>query len=223
MKWTGQAAVVSSLLALTGCSSGQSGESFPVRTVNTEEIHPIPGEAEITSARDLIVVDSTLWVLNGQAPFITRVSLSTGEVQEFGAHGGGPQEFQAPWAIQPVEGRAAAGVWIWDLGRREVLTIDVLGNWRGASPITPHGLVQARENIRDVSFVDPFRVRASQEGTIIARYPGPVHRTSDASTGAIWGASIQLEPRTELARFGGSGNRGFGDLRESRSKTSKPI
>lgn len=214
MRRVAASAVLSALIGLTSCDLGRPRGLYPVLKIDPEEVHPVPGSAEFSSVRDVTLVDSTLWVLNGHAPFLTRVSLTTGEVQEYGAQGGGPREFGSPWAVQPAGDLSPAGVRVWDMGGRRVLTFDSEGEWVSSAPLNPSGIVRARGNIREVSYVDPFRMRADPKGVVMALYPGPVSRTADASEGSVWRASWGLEPLTELATFGGEGGGTFIDRRE---------
>lgn len=114
-------------LAVIGCSQGRSGAPYTVREVDASELHAVTREAHSFSVRDMALGPESLWILDGAAPFVTRVSLANGRVTRFGEEGHGPGEFLNPRAIQPDTGDGALGVSVWDLANR----------WIGKSEVPP--------------------------------------------------------------------------------------
>jgi hypothetical protein len=75
-------------------------------------------------------------------------------------------------------------------------------------------MVRARNDIRAVSYADPFRIRAGRSGVFVGVFPERVNRTPDISSGSLWRADVQLEPGLEVARFGDHAPAGSDGLRE---------
>jgi hypothetical protein len=202
------------LLVLVGCRPPEEEVVGRSRLVDPEEIVPIPTEARFFSVRDVALSGDALWVLEGAPPFVTRVSLVRGEVVEFGGEGEGPSELRNPWGIQPAVGPGAAGVRIWDLGNGRVSTFDPAGDLMGSEPLSTRGIIRARNDIREVSYTDPFRIRSGPSGVFVGVFPERVNRTPDLSGGSLWRADVRLEPDAEVARFGDHVPSGSDGLRE---------
>lgn len=203
------------VLAVMGCRGSNEEVLGGYRVVDPGEIVPVQTEARFYSVRDVALSGEALWVLEGTPPFVTRVSLVSGDALQFGAEGEGPSELRSPWGIQPVEGPSRdAGVRIWDLGNSRVSTFDAEGSFQGSERLSPQGIIRARSDIREVSYADPFRIRAGPSGVFVAVFPGRVNRTPDFSGGALWQADWKLQPWLEMARFGEYALPGSDGLRE---------
>ena len=202
------------LLVLVGCQPSEEPVDAPTRVVEAGEIVPVPTEARFFSVRDVVLSGDDLWVLEGASPFVTRVSLASGEALRFGGEGEGPAELRNPWGIQALGEPGASGVRIWDLGNGRVSTFDSTGGFLGSERLSTRGIVRARNDIREVSYADPFRIRAGPSGVLVGVFPGRVNRTPDLSGGSLWRADAQLEPGLEMTRFGEHASSGSDGLRE---------
>lgn len=202
------------LVAVVGCQPSEEPVVTSSRVVEAAEIVPVATEARFFSVRDVSLDGDVLWVLSGVPPFVTRVSLVDGDAVEFGAEGEGPAELRNPWGIQALGGPGEGGVRIWDLGNGRVSTFDSAGAFQGSERLSPQGIVRARNDIRDVSYADPFRIRAGPFGVFVGVFPGRVNRTPDVSGGSLWRADLQLEPGLEMTRFGDHASSGSEGLRE---------
>ena len=109
------------LVLLSAC--GEPDQlTLPGLAVDEWEVQPLPADARFVAVRDMFLSDGFLWVLDGAPPFVTRISLESGEALQFGREGDGPAEFRAPWAIQPTPD--SSGVLVWDFGSYRALDFD---------------------------------------------------------------------------------------------------
>lgn len=173
------------LLGLGACSSGQAPPALEVDTIPLRELEPVATEAHFTTVRDMIISGGFIWVLDGAPPFLTRVNPETGEALRIGAEGRGPGEFLDPWAIQPALDTDAAHVLVWDFGTFRVSEFDPRGKLVSSDRLSEGGTVRARSDIREVSYGDPFRVRAAGQDFLLAQYPGRIDHTADLLMGTL--------------------------------------
>jgi hypothetical protein len=80
--------------------------------------------------------------------------------------------------------------------------------------------IRFRGNIREVSFVDPVRIRGSGKATVSGFFPNRVNRTSDFVSGSLVLAGSNLKPEQELIRFSEHAAAGSANLIEW---TSVPV
>ena len=186
---------------VAACTFGESGTNFVSRTIEADEIRLLPSSAGFVAVRDVILLDESLWVLDGAPPFVARVALGDGEARHFGPEGEGPGEFLDPWAIQPTLSPDTSGVLVWDLGAGRVSEFDEAGAFLESARLSDSGRIRARSDIRDVSYADPFRVRNDRLTFLVGHFPGRIERTGDLAEGSLNRADRLLEPGPELALF----------------------
>jgi len=183
------------------CSFGESGTNIVSRTIEADEIRLLPTSSGFVAVRDVILLDGSLWVLDGAPPFGARVALGDGEARHFGTEGEGPGEFLDPRAIQPTLSPDTSGVLVWDLGAGRVSEFDGSGTFLESARLSDRGRIRARSNIRDVSYADPFRVRNNRLTFMVGQFPRRIDRTGDLARGSLNRADRLLEPGPELALF----------------------
>ena len=178
IRWT----CTGALFVLSACG-GPDQSTLPGLTVEEWDVQAVPTETRFLAVRDMFLSDGALWVLDGAPPFVTRLSLETGEVLQFGREGGGPGEFRAPWAIQPTSD--SSGVLVWDFGSYRVTEFEPDGSVVSVSDMDPDGRMVVRSRFRDVSYADPHRVRATPDGFISASFGTRLEHTSDFARGVL--------------------------------------
>lgn len=177
------------LFALAGCEPAPSTpiDSHEVDVHEIELVHPEVGFSDV---RDIVARGEDLWVLDGAPPFLTRFAIRGSTVVRVGGRGGGPSEFMNPWAMN-ADGQ---GVRVWDLGNRRVSVVSGDGVATSSARISDAAGSRLRANFRDVSYVDPFRIRAWEGGIVFSHYRGSVDRTADIAAGSLQWANERLEP-----------------------------
>jgi len=196
------------LSVLIACSLGEQGTEIDSRLVDVDEILLLQNSPEFVGVRDAILLDGSLWVLDGGPPFVSQVALRGSETRQFATEGEGPGEFLDPWAIQPTLRPDSAGVLVWDVGAGRVSEFDRSGSFRGSERLDSEGRIRARSDIQNVSYADPFRVRNDRLTFVVGRFPRRIDRTSDLTRGALIRADRLLQPGPELARFSDHVGRG---------------
>lgn len=192
---------IAGLVTLVGCGPPSTGADVDTQDIERAVIEVIHPELQFTGVRDLVLAEDALWVLDGAPPYLTRVSLTDGADIQFGRNGQGPGEFRNPRSIQPAIGTDHSGVHVWDPGNGRVSRFGAQGALLDSEPLSNENGIRARGDIRDVSFVDPFRVRNSRFGFVSAFFPKRVDRSSDISSGSLRIVDRQLQPGPELIRF----------------------
>jgi len=188
-----------------GCGISGDSEVPPPEIVGLEDIRTIRPDVGFVGPRDLAMTEGAVWVLDNAPPFLTRVSLDDGSVIRIGAEGQGPGEYRFPWAVQPAQISAGEkGVVVWDLGNGRVSVVGPEGAFLGSMLLNPsHGL-RARANIRDLSYVDPFRIRNLKGRIVSGHFEDRVGSTLDVVKGTLQLVHRQLRPEREIARFSNS-------------------
>jgi hypothetical protein len=162
--------------------------------VDRGELQVVAPGTRFVSIQEIATGSGSLWVLDGAPPFITRLSRD-GEATGFGMEGQGPSELLDPRAIHGQD----AVVRVWDLGNGRVSFFDTLGVLVDSEPLPEEVRIYAREDIRDVSFADPFRIREAGEGIVLGHFTGPFLRTADMATGSL--RSVDSSGTVDLLRF----------------------
>jgi hypothetical protein len=60
---------------LVACEGSKEAPPIPFRTIDAEEIRPLPVATEFTGIRDIVPGDGSLWILDSTEPFIARIDL----------------------------------------------------------------------------------------------------------------------------------------------------
>jgi len=188
-------------LVMTACHLGEPTTTIVSRTIEADEIRPLPTSAGFVAVRDVMLLGGSLWVLDGAPPFVARVALGGGEAFQFGTEGEGPGEFLDPWAIQPTLRPDTSGILVWDIGAGRVSEFDDEGSFVESARLSEEGRVRARSNIQDVSYGDPFRVRNNRDAFMVGHYPRRLDRTGDLASGSLNRVDRLLAPGAELALF----------------------
>ena len=183
--------------------TGLDGEARPGPDAHREDVgRLVLSEADVrfSDVRDLAVSDRGVWVLDGAEPFLTFVSRDGAAVIQFGSEGQGPSELLDPWGLQ-VEDADRTTVRVWDVGNARVAAFDLGGTLVDTRPIRGTGLAGIRTDIRQITYVDPFRVRRVGPHYIVASYPNGVSRTADFQTGALVRVDPALTPLAPVLAF----------------------
>ena len=199
--WKRRTCVVLLSWAISACTLGESAATVDSRTVEQHEIKVVGTSARFVDVRDAFLLDGSLWVLDAAPPFLSRVNLGNGEVLQFGGEGQGPGEFLSPQAIQPAGVPADHGILVWDAGTGLVTTMAQNGTFRESARVREEGRVRARSSIREVSYVNPFRVRMEGGAFILGHFPRRIDRTSDLARGSLRRTTPHMELGTELVSF----------------------
>ena len=197
--WAGVSVCV--WLVVCGCGTGAPEGGTEVLSVEPDAIQPVSTEVRFAAVRDLALDSESVWVLDGAAPFLTRIALADGSSVQFGGKGEGPGEFLNPVAIQPALNPDESGVWVWDLGNRRVSGLDTLGVFSGSEPLSDEGGIKARSDLRYVSYADPYRIRKHGTTTLAGSFPRRLDRTGDFASGSLRRVDRRLTPGLELVRF----------------------
>ena len=173
------------LLAIGALTAGSCSPGSPdlsqVEVPSTALITFHQGE-ELWGVRDIIESGKVIWVLTESPPFLRAYHRGGHMLADFGTSGAGPGEFRNPWTLSAAT--PAGNVIVWDYGARTRFVFDAAGNFAASTPapITPKGI---RNDIRSVTFGDPFRVAADDNGLWVASYPGGIARADDFWNGRI--------------------------------------
>ena len=176
------------------------------------EAHPLSNEAHFVAVRDVILSGEILWILDGASPFLTRISLETGDVVQVGGQGDGPGEFLDPWAIQPTSD--LSGILVWDFGSYRVTKFAPDGVYQSSKLMNREGRVLARSNFNEVSYGNPFRVRSTPEGYLVGSFLGLLEHTSDVSRGSLRLSDQLLTPGQEIVRLSDQVDPGVESMKE---------
>ncbi len=188
--------------AAVGCGPlGDNGAPLS-EAVETDDIQRIRPDIGFVGVRDLTLHEGSVWVLDAAPPFLTRISFADGSIVQTGRKGQGPGEYRAPWAVQPaLEGFRGDGVRVWDLGNARVSRIGRDGAFLESGPFDRDNGLKARGNIRDLSYVDPFRIRNLEGRIVSGHFPQRVNGTLDILGGTLQIADHHLRPAGEIFRF----------------------
>lgn len=114
--------VVLALVVLGACGPGESADADHAVTVSPDAIRVLTSLDVVTRVVDLETTsDGRAWVLNSTPPYFVVVGPDGRVERQFGARGGGPEEFNAPVAL--VRGTGPSEVWAYDLGRNALIRI----------------------------------------------------------------------------------------------------
>lgn len=189
------------IFVLVGCGSPGQPTVKNARFVGKEELQVIHPDLDFEGIRDLVVTPTAVWVLDGGEPFLTRVSLDDGSAIQFGRKGRGPEELRNPWSIQWVGTDGEDTIMVWDLGNSRVSRFDGDGFLLDSQKVPRDNWMPVRSNIREVSYVDPFRIRRVGGGFAHTHFPSRVNRTSDFSRGVLQIGDPHLNPNRRLVRL----------------------
>jgi hypothetical protein len=183
--------LLASCLGAVACGYEEPAELV---RVDPGELQVVGPGTRFVSIQEMVAGAGSLWVLDAAPPFITRLSRA-GEATGFGMKGQGPSELLDPRAIHGQDAVAR----VWDLGAGRVSSFDTLGVLVDSEPLPEEGRIYARQDIRDVSFADPFRIREAGEGIVLGHFPGPFLRTADMVTGSL--RRVDSSGTVDLLRF----------------------
>ena len=190
------ALAVAAWVLLSACSASET--SLDYRQVPAEALAtPYPG-LEFTDIREIVETANAIWVLDIAPPFVTRIERGTGSVLRVGERGEGPAEFSRPVALQVNPGDGS--VHIWDLGSRRHTVFDAALTLVHSEPIRGAAWAVSRD-IREVSYADPYRVRATVDGVLVSDFPSILNVTTDLPRGTLVRADPTLLTERELFRF----------------------
>jgi len=193
---------LSSAAALVLLACGENNPAgIPGGQIEEWEAHPLGTKARFVSVRDMALTRSYLWVLDAAPPYVTRVTLETGEILQFGWKGKGPGEFVDPWAIQPASASDTSGIIIWDFGSSRVTEFGFSGTSLGSTEFAQAGRPTIRPDFREVSYADPFRVRKTTRGVFSVSFEHRPDRTSDLRMGTLRLSTLVLDPGRPVARL----------------------
>ena len=177
-----------------------STESLATRIVDTDRIEIPAPNVTFVDVRDMAVSGRGVWVLDGMEPFVTFVSADGDVLHRFGTEGQGPSELSNPSSLELRAGDGS-GVRVWDLGNARVAEFDPAGSVLATRPLSGSGVGAVRSDIRQVSYVDPFRVRRVGEDYVVARYPDRPSRTGDFLSGTLIRADRTLAELAPILAF----------------------
>lgn len=183
---------------LLSCSDGRTG-GILVPRLEELGVQILANEVRFLNVRDMTLLDDHLWVLDGAAPYLTRISIRTGSVLRLGEKGDGPGEFRDPWAVQPTPDSTA--LLVWDFSTHRVSEFDPEGGLIRSTALDPEGRILARPDFSDVSYTDVFRVRSTQRGFLAASFGRRLDHTADFSSGWLRESTANLEPGTRILAF----------------------
>jgi len=187
--------LVGTLVLLCACGEPES-PAIPGLQVEEWEAHPLSTDARFVSVRDMVLSGGFLWVLDGAPPFLTRISLETGEAIRLGRKGDGPGEFLDPWAVQPTAD--SSGILVWDFGAYRVTEFGLSGTHLSSMTMSQEGRILVRSNFREVSYADPFRVRSTPQGYLAGSFDRRLDLTADFPSGSIRLSSPHLDPGQDI-------------------------
>jgi hypothetical protein len=167
--WLGVSAWVG--VVVSGCGAAPPERGTETLSVDPAEIELLSAEARLVAVRAVAMDSESVWVLDGAAPFLTRIALAEGRSVQAVRDGRGPGEFLDPVELQPVVDSAGPGVGVWDLGNRRVSVFDTFGIFCGSEPLSDEGGIRARTDFRYVSYADPYRVRRQGDTTVAGFFP----------------------------------------------------
>jgi hypothetical protein len=174
--------VATVLVGAVACGDRTPNPADAARVVGVDELVTLDLPFEFNQVRDIVVKADTAWVLDTFEPFVTRVVLGEEEdVLRFGSSGRGPGELRGPVAMQ----RGLEGLDVWDPTNNTVTTYGADGEVVRSRLLSDDRPGRVRDDIRDVSHIDPWRVRRMEEGVLYAQYPNGFNRTMDAIRGAL--------------------------------------
>lgn len=187
------AAVAALLLAAAGCSGSGAPEADTV-AVDAGQMLVFESDSLLFDIRQVHAAEGgDVWVLSGQAPYVYRFSRDGTLLQRFGGQGKGPGEMADPWSLVP-DAAGEEGIGVWDVGALQLLRYGRRGEFRSSVPVPARGGT-VRDDIRDISYGEPFRLRAAGETLIVQVPTGSISHTRDLYT-------------TALVRFGADGSAG---------------
>lgn len=184
-----------------GCESDLKSDDSTSVAVPIQEIRPIRPEVRFAGVLDMVFVDGALWILDTAPPLLTKLPLDGGQTVRIGSEGRGPGEFLEPHALQASPDQKSRSLLVWDFGLSRVSEISEDGHILRSERLSEEGRLRARSDIRDVSFVDPFRVRRLGTGFLVAHSDREIHRTSDAVSSHLQVTDRVLTPMEELVWF----------------------
>jgi len=184
--------VLSAAFGTWGCSDARPDDKAEAtRTYSVDDLTILSAgaESDVYGVRAISVSESGhVWVLNGGPPFVISYT-SSARGTSFGVRGEGPGELLNPQAL--VSAHARVGVW--DLGRRHIQWFDESGRVLQPEPMSLPASGRVRGDIRSVTFANPFRLRWTSDGPIVAVYPAGVTRPADMAVGRV----VLLDEGTE--------------------------
>lgn len=195
-----------------GCGQPPPRSEGVAREVSIEEIEILGPGVRFSGLREIVLDGDVLWGLDAAPPYLTHITLRDGAFSQFGRDGEGPGEFKSPWSIQPTPHGAPAGVSVWDFGTRRVSVWSAEGERLLSEPLSNEMGIRFRARIREVSFVDPARIRRIGLETIY--FSGRVDRTADVLSGSLTVAGNDLHPKDHFVRFSEYALKGRTNLRE---------
>ena len=176
------------------------------------EVRPLSTDARFVAVRDIASVGDFLWILDSAPPFLSRISIGSGEVLQFGLEGEGPGEFLAPWAIQPTAD--SSSILVWDFGSYRTTEFDLSGSVKASQPMSQTGRIRARSRFKQTSYADPFRVRSVPGGFLAGSFDRRLDHTADFSRGVIRLTGQDLDLGQQVVGMADLVERGVEGLKE---------
>ena len=173
------------LLAIGVLASGSSSAQLaymPTVEVPSTALTVFQEGEELWGVRDIIESGEVIWVLTEAPPFLRAYHRDGHVLADFGTFGRGPGELSNPWTLSAAS--AAGSVIVWDYGARRRIVFDAAGNF-ATSISAPITLAMVRNDIRSVTFGDPFRVAEYGTDLWVASYPDGISRADDFWDGTI--------------------------------------
>lgn len=162
--------------------------------------HPLPESSirfldtptRFSSVRGITVSGETIWVLDSEPPFLTRLGWGSDGELSCGKKGRGPGEFLNPRAIQPYPPAGSGGALVWDFGSGRMVAVDGTCALKEETRFHESGLIRGRADLPEVSFLDPYRIRVNDSTAFANRFYRRLDHSSDLAHGALVRASLNL-------------------------------
>ncbi|HEU0013577.1 MAG TPA: hypothetical protein VFQ45_07820 [Longimicrobium sp.] len=196
-------AIVLALLLLpfaAGCSPSPGGAARAIE-VSEASLHVYAGDSLLYDIRHVLPGrNGEMWVLSALEPFVYRFS-TAGRIQaRFGRQGKGPGELLNPWSLAPVPG--TDGVGVWDVGRHGLTVYDRAGVLT-ASRQVPLRTGTVRGDIRQISYGEPYKLRAAAGGMVVQVPAGSVSQPADLYSSVLLRLRDDGTPGDTLISFRG--------------------
>ena len=193
------------LVAMAVAACGRSGPDAHRATgaalvLDASEVHVVGSSESLAVVEDLQALsDGSIWVLNSSEPFFVRFSGDGEVLQEYGARGGGPEEFLLPagFVTRTVYGDA----WVLDARRHAFIELSRPDSaWNviriPSDSLPPGSLIGGRSLLNN-----QVRTARLGEEIILPRTGRSLQDGMIAFSAAIWGADLwALEPASGSAR-----------------------
>lgn len=183
---------------LSSCSEGEVAVLAEGAMVEWEP-HGLSPDTRFVDIRDMAQSGGFLWVLDSSPPYLTRISLGSDEEVRVGRKGMGPGELLEPWAIQPNDD--STGILIWDFATNRVSEFSQDGSFVASETLSRAAGTSVRPGLREVSYADPFRIRAVAGGFVSVSFDRRVDHSWDVWHGELRLSSPTLDPKRSIVRL----------------------